>query len=159
MLHKYMQMVSSLLPITYDPSTQTTSCCAFVILRATCAHAESEPVLPPPTQPTIYIYMITHIQSNKHYVGQSRNPGQRFKYHLAHPNKRMRKDVLQATPRANEAFTLQILGTTTSISVANAMEARYINAYNCTGTSGYNLLKLAGRAASQFRYLHDKHVI
>lgn len=40
------------------------------------------------------------------------------------------------------------LSTNTSLSVANAMKCRYINQYDCTGSSGYRLFRLAGGATS-----------
>ena len=107
------------------------------------------------TAASIHIYLITHHTSRKLYVSQSLRPQQRFAQHMLQPNKRMRADVLAASPTPANAFTWEILASTTSKSHADVLEANFIAQHNTIGSSGYNLLRRSGRASSQFRYLHD----
>ena len=125
------------------------------------ACAESEPLQISTKLPVtqLHIYVISNSNNSKRYMGQSRNPKQRFRQHMSKPNSRMRQDVHAAQPNPADTFHLQVLASTTSKSFADSLEAKYIAEYNTVGPGGYNLLRLSGRSSSQFRYLHDKGII
>lgn len=84
----------------------------------------------------ISIYKITHIPSEKNYVGQSKNAEERFQQHLS--GKGSQKLLFDFVQYGINTFKFEILEVCNSQTIADNREDFYIEKYNCI-LNGYNL--------------------
>lgn len=94
------------------------------------------------------IYLVTHIETGRHYVGQSINIAQRWAGHCA-PSAAKRGHLLGCAIRkyGRTAFTFQILEECAPEQL-DAREAAWLAEFDCMAPRGFNLAA-AGQAAGR----------
>jgi group I intron endonuclease len=90
------------------------------------------------------IYKITNLTNGKIYVGQSKNPKQRWNRHKYNSKKNKQRDnslVSQAIYKyGEENFTFEIIISAKTQEELNWLEEKYIKELNSLSPNGYNLL-------------------
>ena len=99
------------------------------------------------------VYCYTNQINNKKYIGQTKNPNQRYNAHKSNHQNPEHTEYDSLFHRALrkygwDNFFYEVLAETEDIDLANELEIFYINFYNTIRPNGYNILE-GGKNASR----------
>ena len=103
----------------------------------------------PKRRPCWQVYSVTCKDTQRVYIGLSKNAARRFTQHASKPPRRMRLDVLRYVPFRRH-FALHILYQTPEKVGAKRQETHLIQLYRSQGAGGYNTLPSQPATSRQF---------